>query len=67
MLVAQIKDLENNIDKYIELAKLEEIQVFDGDKRLLTLEPNRMNLKDEWQKLFGSLPKDVSIIDIERE
>lgn len=40
MIVVDVKELETNIDKYIEIAKIETIRVLKDDKPIFVIVPN---------------------------
>ena len=68
MLTINVRDLKENIDKYIELAQEEEIEVVEKDKVLFYITPKSVYLLREWEKLFGSLPREAYYDDdIDRE
>ena len=61
-------ELKNNIEKYVELAMSETIQVSEDGKTLFTIIPEKEKMLSEWDNLFGSLPKEALIDkDISRE
>ena len=59
MLTITITELENNIDKYIELGQKEEIEVTSRDKDIFTIVPRNKRLKEEVISLFGSVPREA--------
>ena len=59
MLTITITELENNIDKYIELGQKEEIEVTSRDKVIFTIVPKNKRLKEEVISLFGSVPREA--------
>ena len=59
MLTITITELENNIDKYIELGQKEEIEVTSRDKVIFTIVPRNKRLKEEVISLFGSVPREA--------
>ena len=61
-------ELEANIDKYIKLGQEEEIEVTHRGKTIFYITPQRLKLLQEWEALFGSLPREAYYDkDIDRE
>ena len=68
MFTIDVKELEQNIDKYINLGQIEEIEVTRDGKTIFYITPQRLKLMQEWEPLFGSLPKEAyNDDDIDRE
>jgi antitoxin (DNA-binding transcriptional repressor) of toxin-antitoxin stability system len=67
MLTITITELENNIDKYIELGQKEEIEVTSRDKVIFTIVPRKERLKEKWASIFGSLEGETIDEDVDRE
>lgn len=68
MLQVTIKELEEGIDKYIDLGQEEEIRVLDGDKVLFYITPARIKLIHDVESMFGTLPREAYYDDdIDRE
>ena len=68
MFTIDVKELEQNIDKYIKLGQIEEIEVTHRGKVVFYITPQRVKLMQEWEALFGSLPREAYYDDdIDRE
>ena len=60
-------ELKTNFGKYMSLAQKEEVQVTHRGNVIFTMVPNNIKLMDEWEKLFGILPREAYTDDIDRE
>ena len=68
MIIITLNELKNNLDKYIEIANKETIQIVDDDKKLFYLVPEKEKLLFDWDAIFGNIPKEaMTDIDINRE
>lgn len=68
MIIITLNELKNNLDKYIEIANKETIQIVDDDKKLFYLVPEKEKLLSDWDAIFGNIPKEaMTDIDINRE
>ena len=68
MKTIKLKELQDNIDSYIEMGIEEAIEVTDNDKVLFYITPKRIKLLSDVESLFGSLPKEAYYDkDIDRE
>ena len=68
MITIDIKELENSIDKYIELGQKEEIEITKNGDTIFYITPKRIELMRGWETFFGTLPdKAYSDEDISRE
>lgn len=68
MKTITLKELQHNIDSYIEMNIEEELKVTDNDKVLFCITPQRLKLLSDVESLFGSLPKEAYYDkDIDRE
>ena len=61
-------ELKENLGKYMILGQKEEIEVTNRGKVVFYITPQRLKLMEEWESLFGSLPREAyDDDDIERE
>ena len=68
MIRIDVKELENNLDKYLLLAESEMIEITKEDKIIFSLVPHKQYLLSEWNHFFGSLPLEaLNDKDINRE
>lgn len=68
MVRIDIKELNNNIDKYIKLGRVEEIEVTQNDKVIFTIIPESIKLTKKWESFFDTLPLSaLDDSDISRE
>ena len=68
MITVSIEKLEKELDKYIKLAKKEEVMVTKNGEHILSFVPKQASLKERWESLSKSLPKEVLLDkDIDRE
>ena len=59
MVTVSIEELKKHLDKYIELAKEEEIVVTNNGKNIFSLVPKKIMIREKWDSLSGSLPKEA--------
>ena len=68
MCVITSTEFKRNFGKYIIKGQIEKIQVTYRGKLIFTIVPEKERLLDEWEVLFGTLPKEALIDkDIKRE
>lgn len=68
MCTVTATELKRNFGKYMEIAKKEKIQVTHRGKNIFVIIPEKEKLLQEWELLFGCLPKEAATDkDIERE
>lgn len=60
-------EFKQHFGKYLELGQKEQIKVTHRGKIVFTIIPEKEELLNKWEHLFGSLPKDALKDDIERE
>ena len=61
-------ELKENLGKYMILGQTEEIEVTNRGKLVFYITPQRLKLMQEWESLFGSLPREAyDDDDIDRE
>ena len=61
-------ELKKNLGKYLELSQNEEIEITIRGKVVAYMVPQRVKLMAEWEKIFGSLPREAyEDDDIDRE
>ena len=61
-------ELKENLGKYMILGQTEEIEVTNRGKVVFYITPQRLKLMEEWESLFGSLPREAyDDEDIDRE
>ena len=61
-------ELKENLGKYMKLGQEEEIEVTHRGKVVFYITPERIRLLNEWEKLFGTLPREAYYDDdIDRE
>ena len=61
-------ELKENLGKYMILGQTEEIEVTNRGKVVFYITPQRLKLMQEWDSLFGSLPREAyDDEDIDRE
>ena len=61
-------ELKENLGKYMILGQTEEIEVTNRGKVVFYITPQRLKLMQEWESLFGSLPREAyDDEDIDRE
>lgn len=66
-IVIDIKELEKNLDHYIDVAKETTIEVTKDGKRIFTIVPEKVRLMQEWESLFGTLPEEAYEAFINKE
>lgn len=68
MKTITIIELKNHLDEYIKLGTEETIQVTQDGKSIFVIASEKERLLDEWDKMFGTLPKEaLNDTEIERE
>lgn len=68
MLTITDTEVKENFDKYMELGQEEEIEITHEGKIICYITPKRIKLMAEFEKLFGSLPREAYYDDdIDRE
>lgn len=68
MCVITSTEFKRNFGKYVIKGQIEKIQVTHRGKLIFTIVPEKERLLDEWEVLFGTLPKEaLTDDDIKRE
>ena len=68
MFTITATELKENLGKYMILGQTEEIEVTNRGKVVFYITPQRLKLMQEWESLFGSLPREAyDDEDIDRE
>ena len=68
MYTIEVKDFQKQFDKYVKLGQQERIQVTQNGKNIFTIVPEKEKLLNEWELLFGTLPKEATTDkDVNRE
>lgn len=66
MITVTVEDLQENLDKYIEIGKKEKIDVTRNGKSIFVIVPKKMAYLGI-SKYFGTLPNNIDIKNIKRE
>lgn len=68
MIKITVEEFQNRIDELVQKGVTEKIQVTSNDKPIFTIVPEKETLLDDWDKIFGTLPKEIlNDNDIDRE
>ena len=59
-MTINVKELKMNIDKYLEIAKSEDINITKNGRIICKLSSNYLNKKQSIDSLVGILPKDAT-------
>ena len=68
MCIVTSTEFKRNFGKYVIKGQTEKIQVTHRGRPIFTIVPEKEKLLNEWEVLFGTLPKEALFDDdIERE
>ena len=68
MIKITVEEFQNRIDEFVQKGVPEKIQVTHNDKPIFTIVPETETILDDWDKIFGTLPKEaVTDKDIDKE
>lgn len=68
MIKITVEEFQNRIDELVQKGVTEKIQVTLNDKPIFTIVPEKETLLDDWDKIIGTLPKEIlNDNDIDRE